>query len=136
VVHGECPNGTCEDRCLFGPPLPIPNAVTPPVSVCVTRVVAEDASGTAQCEGGAMNLDMPLRWIIHVTGDLLNASSPPDVPGQSVPGWRQQGGHLHRRQRLPRQHLRYRQRRVRDLLAAQSWRFQHWRNADHSRWLD
>src|SRR5437870_2059175 len=35
--------------CLFGPPLPIPNSATTPISVCVINTVAHNASGSADC---------------------------------------------------------------------------------------
>ena len=65
---GDCPNGACEDRCFFGPPLPIPNAEIVPVSHCVIRTVAEDAGGTAECLGGAVNVDLPLRGAVRRHG--------------------------------------------------------------------
>jgi len=74
-------DGCCEERCLFGPPLPIPNTVSPPTSVCVRNVITRDTSGTVDCYDGSSDVSIPIASVIHVTGDLLNKSSPPDVPG-------------------------------------------------------
>ena len=81
VLDGDCGAGTCEDLCLFGAPLPMPNAAMPIASTCVVKVVAEDATGTAQCTGGAINLTIPRRAFVYLTGDLFGASAPPDIPG-------------------------------------------------------
>jgi hypothetical protein len=62
--------------CLFGPPLPIPNAGSPPTSVCVVNKVATDASGSADCTTGESNLSLPLTSTLYLTGDIL-----PAVPG-------------------------------------------------------
>jgi hypothetical protein len=72
---------TCDDLCLFGAPLPVPNTATPPVSVCSVNVVAEDTSGTLSCEDGSGTATTNLRAVIYLNGDLLNAPNPPDVPG-------------------------------------------------------
>jgi hypothetical protein len=72
-------------NCFFGPPLPIPN--TGPgaaaLSTCVINTVAQDATGFAQCDTGASNLNLPLTSTIYLTADLLNGATPdrPDVPG-------------------------------------------------------
>jgi hypothetical protein len=63
-----------------GSPLPIANGLSPPTRVCEVRHVVADASGTAQCDGGAQ-ISVPLRSAVHLTGDLLSASDPPNVPG-------------------------------------------------------
>ena len=57
--------------CLFGPPLPIPNSVSTPTSVCVVNVVATNASGTANCATGVSNLNLPLTSNLYLDGDLL-----------------------------------------------------------------
>ncbi len=62
--------------CLFGPPLPIPNAGSAPTSVCVINTVSTNASGTADCSTGASALNLPLTSEIFLTGDIA-----PDVPG-------------------------------------------------------
>jgi hypothetical protein len=59
--------------CFFGPPLPIPNAMTPPTSTCVINTVAVDASGTASCDDGSQSLDLPLNSQVFLTGDTLLA---------------------------------------------------------------
>jgi hypothetical protein len=82
VVDADCPAlQTCDDLCLFGAPLPVPNTLTPPVSVCSVNVVAEDTSGTLNCEDGSGTTTTNLRAVIYLNGDLLNAPNPPDVPG-------------------------------------------------------
>ena len=81
AVNADCGAGTCLDNCLYGPPLPIPNANNAPTSVCAVNVIDLDATGTAQCNGGATDVSTPLRSIIYLNGDLLSATSPPDVPG-------------------------------------------------------
>jgi len=65
--------------CLFGPPLPIPNAVSTPTSVCVVNVVATNASGTANCTTGASHLSLPLSSVLYLDGDLF-----PNAPGIQV----------------------------------------------------
>jgi hypothetical protein len=69
--------------CLFGPPLPVPNATSPAVSVCLANVVARDASGTAHCSTGTVDVSLGLSAGIYLTGDLLDGSDPerPDVAG-------------------------------------------------------
>ena len=65
--------------CLFGPPLPIPNSVSTPTSVCVVNSVSTNASGTADCVSGASNLSLPLTSNLFLDGDLL-----PNRPGIQV----------------------------------------------------
>src|SRR6266576_1143189 len=62
--------------CLFGPPLPIPNAGSPATSVCVINSVTTDATGTADCSSGASHISLPLNSEIFLTGDIA-----PDVAG-------------------------------------------------------
>ncbi|PYN80156.1 MAG: hypothetical protein DMD97_03860 [Candidatus Rokuibacteriota bacterium] len=67
--------------CLFGPPLPIPNSATTPISLCVINTVSADAIGTADCGSGASSLSLPLNSELFLTGDLF-----PNAPGiQSCP---------------------------------------------------
>jgi cysteine-rich repeat protein len=54
--------------CRFGAPLPIPNAMSPPTSMCVVNVIPQAASGTATC-GGAVDLTLPLAADFYLTGD-------------------------------------------------------------------
>ena len=56
--------------CLFGPPLPIPNAGSPPTSVCVVNVVATNATGSVNCVTGASVLNLPLSSVLYLDGDL------------------------------------------------------------------
>jgi len=85
VLSEDCPNGSCEDRCLFGAPLPVPNQNTPATSVCAVNVVEKDASGSGTC-GGESQLSAALRSVVYLNGDLLQSSKPPNVPGiQSCP---------------------------------------------------
>jgi hypothetical protein len=81
VVDDECPGGVCEDRCLFGPPLPVPNEQTVPTSVCVINVAARDASGSTDCSDGSASMDIPLAAVVFLHGDLLSSADPPNVPG-------------------------------------------------------
>src|SRR5207249_6421525 len=67
--------------CLFGPPLPIPNTATTPISLCVINTVAQNAIGTANCSTGASSLSLPLSSELFLGGDLF-----PTAPGiQSCP---------------------------------------------------
>jgi hypothetical protein len=83
VVNGDCPSAeTCETRCLLGPPMPIPDSANTPTSLCAINVVVTAASGTAQCDGGATDLSLPMATLMHLTGDLLSDTwGPVDVPG-------------------------------------------------------
>jgi hypothetical protein len=69
--------------CLFGAPLPIPNANGVTLSTCVINRVARNASGTARCDTGEVALDLPLASDLYLTGDLLDGAAPdrPDVVG-------------------------------------------------------
>src|SRR5438477_797697 len=67
--------------CLSGPPLPIPNSATTPISLCVINSVSVNASGTADCASGASSLSLPLNSELFLTGDIF-----PNAPGiQSCP---------------------------------------------------
>jgi len=77
----EFGSGCCIERCLFGAPLPIPNTSNVPTSVCVRNVIAKDTSGWVDCQDGGADVTIPIVSVIHVTGDLMNEQSPPDVPG-------------------------------------------------------
>ncbi|HYR96934.1 MAG TPA: hypothetical protein VEM57_09360, partial [Candidatus Binatus sp.] len=57
--------------CLFGPPLPIPNAGSTPTSVCVINTVATNGSGAADCSTGVSSLNLPLTSTLYLTGDLV-----------------------------------------------------------------
>jgi hypothetical protein len=74
----QCAPGVCfsHDGCLFGPPLPIPNAMGPALSTCVINRVAKNAAGTASCSTGATSLDLPLISDLYLTGDFLDGSAP------------------------------------------------------------
>ena len=65
--------------CLFGPPLPIPNSVSTPTSVCVVNSVSTNATGTADCATGNSNLNLPLTSTLYLDGDLF-----PNAPGIQV----------------------------------------------------
>jgi hypothetical protein len=65
--------------CLFGGPLPIPNSVSTPTSVCVVNVVATNASGSANCNTGVSNINLPLSSVLYLSGDLF-----PTAPGIQV----------------------------------------------------
>jgi hypothetical protein len=85
TTDADCGAGRCfaHDGCLFGPPLPIPNATGPTLSTCVINRVSKDAAGTASCADGATSLSLPLISDLYLTGDFLDGSAPdrPDVPG-------------------------------------------------------
>ena len=53
--------------CLFGAPLPIPNANGPATSTCVVNRLQSDASGSGTC-GGTSNIAIPLLSDIYLTG--------------------------------------------------------------------
>jgi hypothetical protein len=57
--------------CLFGAPLAVPNAMTIPTSVCVTNAASSPLTGTAVCDTGVTNVDLPLNSTIFLTGDSL-----------------------------------------------------------------
>jgi hypothetical protein len=65
--------------CFFGPPLPIPNSVSTPTSVCVVNVVATDAVGSADCSTGVSEINLPLTSELFLDGDLF-----PNAPGIQV----------------------------------------------------
>jgi hypothetical protein len=69
--------------CLFGPPLPIPNATFIGASTCVINRVTTDASGSGGCADGSTSLNLPLGSDLYLEGDLLDGSAPdrPNVPG-------------------------------------------------------
>src|SRR5439155_11685408 len=69
TTNADCPGGTCKflqcttAGCLFGPPLPVPNASHSgaATSSCVINVLAGDAAGTSDCNAGSTsNLNLPL----------------------------------------------------------------------------
>jgi hypothetical protein len=81
VVNPEYPG---KPGCLFGPPLPIPNASSAGTSTCVINRVVTDASGNASCNDGSVALlNLPLSSDLYLTGDLLDGSAPnrPAVAG-------------------------------------------------------
>jgi hypothetical protein len=69
--------------CLFGAPLSIPNSASPNTSTCVINRVTTNASGSANCNGSASLIDLPLGSDIFLTGDYLDGSgvNQPNVPG-------------------------------------------------------
>jgi hypothetical protein len=74
----DCAPGVCFEHtgCLFGPPLPIPNASGPSISTCVINRVAKNASGTAHCSTGEASISLPLVSDLYLTGDYLDGSAP------------------------------------------------------------
>jgi hypothetical protein len=81
VIASDCDSNVCTTNCRFGPPLPIPNAMTPPTSVCTINDVGIDASGTTQCDGGDTDVSAPLRANVFLSGDLFTMTTPPNIPG-------------------------------------------------------
>jgi hypothetical protein len=73
--------------CLFGPPLPIPNASAVGTSTCVINRVATSATGTVRCDTGESSISLPLLSDLYLFGDYLDGSSDtgpnprPNVPG-------------------------------------------------------
>jgi hypothetical protein len=69
VTNPEYPG---KPGCLFGPPLPIPNPLSPNTSTCVVNRVTTSASGSGTCQDGAVALlNLPLASDIYLSGDLL-----------------------------------------------------------------
>src|SRR5207253_6620542 len=96
-VSGSCTNGKCalekctNAGCLFGPPLPIPNASNggAATSTCVINTLSGNASGSADCAAGSVtNLSLPLSSGIFLTGDLM----PMRCSGGTTPGANCTGG--------------------------------------------
>lgn len=73
VANPEYP---LRNGCLFGPPLPIANALAPRTSVCVVSRLASDLSGALRCESGELDVQIALNFDVYVTGDLLDGSAP------------------------------------------------------------
>jgi hypothetical protein len=72
---------TCTDvGCFFGAPLPLPNSSATPVSVCALQVFTAPPTGAVDCTTGASNLDLPLAWVYHLTGDTAVD------PSHTIPG--------------------------------------------------
>jgi len=87
-ISGSHPNRTCTAAgvtnpeypgqggtltgCLFGPPLPIPNANNTPLSTCVINRVTTSASGAGNCNGSS-DISIPLGSDLYLDGDLLTA---------------------------------------------------------------
>ncbi len=73
-------NETCSSAgCLYGPPLPIPNAAAPATSVCVVNTITQNAAGTGDCSTGDVNFSLPLSSELFLVGDLY-----PNAPGIQV----------------------------------------------------
>jgi len=70
--------------CLFGPPLPVPNALSTPTSTCLYNSVATEAAGTLACDTGEGTVNLPIFTDVFLTGDLL----PNRCQGGSNPGGR------------------------------------------------
>jgi len=71
AVDTGSPRTCTSTGCLFGAPVSAPNPTTPPVSVCLINTVNRDASGTANCATGSVDVSMPVVTTIFLTGDLL-----------------------------------------------------------------
>src|SRR5262249_37600710 len=67
---GSNPDCTA-DGCFFGAPLPIPLPSKPALSNRVLNVMSGVASGTAQCNTGAGNINFLLASNTYLVGDLL-----------------------------------------------------------------
>jgi len=76
----------CTDvGCNFGPPLPIFNPTTPPLSVCVLNTLKEPAGGEIDRTTGEATINISLSSTTYVTGPPLcprcSASGSPASPG-------------------------------------------------------
>ncbi len=62
--------------CLFGPPLPIPNAGSPGASTCIINAIAASPAvgGALNATTGVSTQTLPLRVTVRVTGDLETAN--------------------------------------------------------------
>jgi hypothetical protein len=72
-ANPDCAPGTCTGQqlgCLFGPPLPVPNANIPATSNCIINRIVTSATGTGSCDGDtALNFD--LSSDLYLAGDAL-----------------------------------------------------------------
>jgi hypothetical protein len=67
--------------CLFGAPLPVPNAGSTPTSLCsVSQVTGGGASGTSDCCTGAIDVNLLLSTAVYLTGDTATD------PGGTITG--------------------------------------------------
>ena len=66
--------------CLFGAPLAVPNPGTPATSVCVLNRASADLDGTAVCDTGVTNVNLPLSSVLYLTGDAATD------PGGTITG--------------------------------------------------
>src|SRR5207247_237622 len=60
--------------CLYGPPLPIPNAAhnSAATSTCVINTITANGSGTADCSAGSVTaLNLPLSSALFLDSDLM-----------------------------------------------------------------
>src|SRR5262249_40976483 len=58
--------------CLFGPPLPVPNANVPATSTCVVNHIVSNATGSGTC-GGTANINFNLSADLYLTGARLSS---------------------------------------------------------------
>jgi hypothetical protein len=66
-------NATCTDGgCYLGAPLPVPNAMTVPTSICIVQTISTAISGSVDCSTGATTLSLPLDSSVFLTGDKLS----------------------------------------------------------------
>src|SRR5439155_8222011 len=67
--------GDHQCSCLFGPPLPIVNAMVPNASTCVINTVGNrfnaTVSGSGDCVQGSSSVSLPLNSEVYLTADLL-----------------------------------------------------------------
>jgi hypothetical protein len=79
--------------CLFGAPLPVQNG---DLSTCVINVVSQPAAGSAVCDTGVVDLDLPLTSYVYLTGDIdsdgSNGIQPCPICAQSCSGGDRNGG--------------------------------------------
>jgi len=77
---GTCTSAKCallqctNAGCLYGPPLPIPNAAhnSAATSTCVINTITANGSGTADCSAGSVTaLNLPLSSALFLDSDLM-----------------------------------------------------------------
>ena len=73
VGTGTCGTGACSGNlngCLYGPPLPVPNANSSATSTCVINRIVANSASSGTC-GGASQINFNLSSDLYLTGDSL-----------------------------------------------------------------
>ncbi len=69
--NGTGPDDCTFQGCPFGPPLPIPNPDSPPVSTCVVNTLAQDMVGTVDPNTGEQIMTVVLDSAVFLTSSLI-----------------------------------------------------------------